>query len=195
MKTPRRDHEYYRVHVACRIAFGIASAHECIRCGGRALDWAFQYPEGVEIKFAVEPNSYPYTDNVSHYAPMCRPCHTSLDSSKRWEDPEYRAMFSQQRREDWEDPEFRARCEFTSERLEEFWQDPAYRAAVAASFTPDRREINRGHMTQLWANPGSRERMLARFTCDSCGLDSTASGVTNHQRFNGHSGKTRVVPG
>lgn len=57
------------IHGRLNRNLGRAADHECIGCGGQAREWAYQHPtEGTT-----------FSQSMSDYAPMCRPCHTRFD--------------------------------------------------------------------------------------------------------------------
>lgn len=68
---------YEQVHHGLQWVFGPADQHPCVSCGSRAKDWAYQYTAG-EKEQKSETGS-PYSDDLDHYAPMCRSCHRSFD--------------------------------------------------------------------------------------------------------------------
>lgn len=72
-----RPKTYDQVHHGLQWAFGSASQHPCTGCGEQAKDWAYQYSAGE--KEMLSPEGSPYSDDLLHYAPMCRSCHRSFD--------------------------------------------------------------------------------------------------------------------
>jgi hypothetical protein len=75
---------YDAVHERLRRFRGPAKAHACIECGTPAEQWAYQHTDPVPLVSAIEPSvGCEYSDDLSAYAPMCRPCHTALDREWR----------------------------------------------------------------------------------------------------------------
>lgn len=72
-----RPKTYDQVHHGLQWVFGPASQHLCISCGEQASDWAYQYTAGD--KEQKSETGSPYSDDLNHYAPMCRSCHRSFD--------------------------------------------------------------------------------------------------------------------
>lgn len=71
------------VHSRLRADRGRARDHDCVECGGRALDWAFQHT-GAALRDPATGRWY--SEDPDDYAPMCRSCHFKLDVSRseRW---------------------------------------------------------------------------------------------------------------
>ena len=78
-----RPKTYDQVHHGLQWAFGSAAQHSCVACNAGAGIWAYQYSAGSEEQISAEGS--PYSDNLNHYAPMCRRCHRIFDMQK---DPE-----------------------------------------------------------------------------------------------------------
>lgn len=66
---------YLAVHSRIRAAQGPASLRTCVDCEGPACDWAYTYTSRNEIPSPMGP----YTTDITHYQPMCRPCHKKFD--------------------------------------------------------------------------------------------------------------------
>lgn len=98
--------EYDRIHVRLQRERGNAKDKFCIWCGTPAHDWALQNAEGRK-----------YSEDLSDYAPMCRPCHLKLDWSARWGNPTYRERRSEASREMWKDPEHQALMKASGARV------------------------------------------------------------------------------
>lgn len=75
MKTP----DYRAAHRYVRKKRGKPESHACL-CGKRpAKEWAFVRPKD-DREILVDERGRPYSLNVWHYQPMCRPCHRNYDA-------------------------------------------------------------------------------------------------------------------
>lgn len=70
---------YQAAHRVALARWGKAAESECIRCGRRARDLAYQHTAG-DAELAT-PKGSPFSMNPDDYAPMCGPCHSALDRS------------------------------------------------------------------------------------------------------------------
>lgn len=55
---------------------GPARLHPCARCGEQAAEWAYDKADPDE---RLSPGGLPYSTDLNHYIPLCKPCHTYLD--------------------------------------------------------------------------------------------------------------------
>lgn len=71
---------YQAVHSKLRNRRGRASTYDCESCGNAAEDWAYDHNDPAAQVAIV--NGYPLTfsQNIWHYKPLCRRCHTAFDS-------------------------------------------------------------------------------------------------------------------
>lgn len=80
-RNPRRSIPTYRgAHTRVRARRGKARNLPCINCGNPATAWAYQ---GTDPNPLVSPRGYLYSVDPAHYAPMCTPCHATLDAEAR----------------------------------------------------------------------------------------------------------------
>jgi hypothetical protein len=75
---------YSALHKRIRKDKGSATLHTCITCGGQATEWAYDHADPAEHT-STERGSigFPYSTDLDHYVPMCRPCHRSSDKVRR----------------------------------------------------------------------------------------------------------------
>lgn len=71
------DVAYRTAHARVTKAKGRAADHECISCGDRAEDWAYDHGDPDA---RVSDGGLLYSAEPSHYQPMCRACHKSFDA-------------------------------------------------------------------------------------------------------------------
>lgn len=71
---------YGYTHVKIRRLKGSASEHICIECGAPAEHWAYDHTDPDE---QTCPKGRVYSTDPSHYQPMCRPCHATMDAGHR----------------------------------------------------------------------------------------------------------------
>ena len=68
---------YSSAHKRVAAARGPAADHECVDCGGAALDWSFR---GIHCETRmIDATNRPYCTHVEHYDPRCRDCHNRFD--------------------------------------------------------------------------------------------------------------------
>ena len=72
----REDLTYDAAHDRVKRQRGRASEHSCGDCGSQAEDWAYQHQASAPL---ADDLGRPYSEDVSDYAPMCRPCHRRFD--------------------------------------------------------------------------------------------------------------------
>lgn len=77
----KRGQGYYTTHLRLMREKGPARFHRCIECGNQAQQWAYDYKDPNEQRMTSE--SSPYSSDLTHYQPMCIPCHRRLDKSMR----------------------------------------------------------------------------------------------------------------
>lgn len=70
------DVGYAGAHDRVRRAHGTPSRHRCEWCGSQADDWAYDHADPDE---RISNEGWPFSLNVGHYQPMCRPCHVTMD--------------------------------------------------------------------------------------------------------------------
>jgi hypothetical protein len=71
---------YASAHVNVRKVRDVARWYDCIDCGEKAEQWAFQ---GSENALIDKINGLAFSMDPMDYAPMCRPCHRALDKRTR----------------------------------------------------------------------------------------------------------------
>lgn len=70
---------YLAIHVRLRNTYGNPAKHLCIDCLGQASEWAYLHTGETKYDF-VGNYKVPYSTNLDDYGPMCRPCHSTMDS-------------------------------------------------------------------------------------------------------------------
>lgn len=86
--TPDADVTYALVHSRLSQQNGPARHLSCVGCGKAASEWAYQHTDKVSERLGVSGwsrgrgASVPFSADLSHYAPMCHPCHVKLDRQK-----------------------------------------------------------------------------------------------------------------
>lgn len=66
---------YMRVHMRLRRTFGPAKTRTC-PCGAQAREWAYISSPNEQIDPA---NGLRYSDDLSDYKALCKPCHERFD--------------------------------------------------------------------------------------------------------------------
>jgi hypothetical protein len=78
---------YWGAHTRNIAAFGKASAHACVSCGGQAAEWAYDGTDPTEIvenvRFQGRTYPTPFSRFPEFYMPMCTGCHRALDAGAR----------------------------------------------------------------------------------------------------------------
>lgn len=85
-----------------------------------------------------------------------------INSTKMWEDPDFRANMSAMAKERWEDSEYRLHG---SEVMKLKWKDLSYREKMSIGFSKyweniDNVEAARARMKKLWEDPDFREKVI-----------------------------------
>lgn len=71
---------YSTAHQRVRKVKGSASNHRCVRCGKRAEQWAYSHGDlSPERDASGREAGMPFSAEMEHYSPMCRPGHTRFD--------------------------------------------------------------------------------------------------------------------
>lgn len=79
--SPRPTHA--SAHGRCYSAWGSASQHGCVKCGGPAQDWAYDGTDPAQlIERTGQKAGQIYSAWPEFYMPMCRLCHKGLDAAK-----------------------------------------------------------------------------------------------------------------
>lgn len=74
------DIDYLGAHNRVRRAKGKASQFSCVKCGGKARDWAYDHGDPDELVGMTGPQAgMPYSLDLERYQPMCKPCHNTFD--------------------------------------------------------------------------------------------------------------------
>lgn len=76
---------YRRIHEIVQKMRGHAAGFSCVECGDRAHEWAYDHldpDQRVMPDDASQHAGFPYSLNVDHYYPMCRPCHRTADLNR-----------------------------------------------------------------------------------------------------------------
>ena len=82
--NPKKDLPKYRaVHMRLQAAYGKASNWDCVKCGGRARQWAYSNTCQEEIRGNHMGYDVGYCVHPEHYKPMCVPCHSAYDKACR----------------------------------------------------------------------------------------------------------------
>lgn len=192
---------YQKAHHNIYLARGKASDHPCISCGGRAKDWAYQYPE--EVAPLTDPDGRPYSLNVMDYAPMCFGCHITHDRAKekRLRDVvaenarrSSRALAERRKTDSVLDEKMKA----ASRRNLDMGRSPeqAHKAALAGGAATARRwredpELA-GRMREISSANGSAVAALMNqmtVSCSDCGMSSRPGPMTRHFNASGHKRK------
>jgi hypothetical protein len=72
---------YHGVHDRLRAQRGAASDHSCAHCDNQAAEWAYSHSDPDErIDARIR---RPYSLDLSHYIPLCVPCHRRFDLARR----------------------------------------------------------------------------------------------------------------
>lgn len=71
--------EYTAIHYRIVAQRGRPSDHQCVRCGARAAEWAYDHADPNEKRNRVGRDDGPYSLDPAHYMPMCVRCHRRLD--------------------------------------------------------------------------------------------------------------------
>jgi hypothetical protein len=72
---------YATVHDRLRYQRGRAGDLLCARCGGPAVDWAYDGTCPNEKVGDVQGRALAYSTVLSHYMPLCRACHSRYDEN------------------------------------------------------------------------------------------------------------------
>lgn len=73
---------YALAHHRVKVARGAATEHPCAHCSNPAKHWAYDHQDPDEKPESFRPDGRrngPYSVDVSHYLPLCVPCHKRLD--------------------------------------------------------------------------------------------------------------------
>jgi hypothetical protein len=72
---------YGAAHLRCTKLWGSASDSQCVECGGRAAEWAYDHTDPTELHEDTETGFgvLSYSRFPEFYAPMCKKCHKKLD--------------------------------------------------------------------------------------------------------------------
>ena len=70
------DANYLTAHKRVYSARGAAAARRCQHCGRDASQWAYDH---LDPSVSLTPQGYQYSVDVSHYIPLCIPCHRVFD--------------------------------------------------------------------------------------------------------------------
>lgn len=71
------DNAAYRtVHSRLTSRRGRASDYPCVDCGKPAQDWSYDNTDPDE---RTSPQGLPYSVDLDHYEPRCKPCHAKFD--------------------------------------------------------------------------------------------------------------------
>lgn len=73
----KQDASYALVHYRLGIERGRASGFVCDECGSPAKDWAY---DNLDANEKYDEKGRPYSEDLSHYRPMCRSCHRAFDA-------------------------------------------------------------------------------------------------------------------
>ena len=84
-KPLRTNLTYYGAHGRVKAAFGSATKHKCVECGGDADEWAYDGTDSTELTGRVFNGKYPVTYSVwpEFYMPLCSACHRARDARLR----------------------------------------------------------------------------------------------------------------
>lgn len=183
---------YDAVHFRLVAARGKASTHDCIGCGEKAKDWAYQHNGDPEL----EENGLLYSESPECYEPMCRSCHRLVDnlfnpeyveklrkssavaraalalnhSGKMVEVGERLGAYTARRRK--EDPEFDKRLRGASATN--------IQAAIANPGPPEKVSSDRSNAARV-ANKIQRK-------CTDCGLVAHPAAMGAHLKGSHHTG-------
>lgn len=194
---------YEQVHAGLFWERGKASDHLC-GCGKKAQDWAYQHNAGEEELLC--PLGRKYSENLSHYAAMCRSCHATLDHR-----PEQLAALAIQGRAAIaalrsSDP---AWVEAANKRSHDAWakgrqvfqeqlQDPEVRQEHRKKMAKSAAKARAAYAKQRQTDPsaadglreGARKVLAMRRTCGGCSLKTNPASLGYHQKTTGHRGYT-----
>ena len=195
---------YYTVHDRLRRTRGKATSLECVQCGERARDWAYQHTSSDE---KVDPaTGRVYSDDPSDYAPMCRKCHIILDNQKTPHVGSARREGSRRsaekltalRQSDSSDGD---RLRSVSRENAKTWntkvrehreRDPEFDAKMREHHV--RLGVaNIPVLQKAWSKPGPRgstKTNKMRRVCADCGKESSPGPMSLHLSKTGHSGYT-----
>lgn len=70
---------YGTIHRRLRVYRGSASEFDCDECGAEAKQWAYDHMDPNE----KQSNRGPFSVDLSHYRPLCIPCHKTMDLEHR----------------------------------------------------------------------------------------------------------------
>lgn len=83
VRGPRRDIVTYQsAHRRVESARGRAADHLCDHCRSPAQEWAYDHRDENELRSLA---GRPYSLHVTHYFPLCRPCHRRFDHARKVE--------------------------------------------------------------------------------------------------------------
>ncbi len=195
---------YYTVHDRLRRTRGKATSLECVQCGERARDWAYQHTSSDE---KIDPRTgRVYSEDPSAYDPMCRKCHISLDNLKtphvgsaRREGARRSAeKLTALRRSDSSEGD---RLRGVSRENAKTWntkvrehreRDPEFDAKMREHHV--RLGVaNIPVLQKAWSKPGPRgstKTNKMRRVCADCGKESSPGPMSLHLSKTGHSGYT-----
>lgn len=182
---------YQKAHSRMYQLRGRAADYRC-SCGSPARYWAYQYTAGSLEKRSRR--GYPYSDDPKDYAPMCSSCHQKFDVLM---DPIQAARRSEVNRSVPSD--VRARGGFAlGKRLRD---DPEFRKDLIERWKPQQKRGARNHWERFESDPVFRETRRKefseaasiRFRCGTCGRETTAGPLGNHQKATGHEGRERIL--
>lgn len=71
---------YTAVHLRLKRERGRAREHTCIECGEPAATWAYDHRDDDYI---ADDRGRPYSLDLTHYEPLCVPCHNQRDKSAK----------------------------------------------------------------------------------------------------------------
>lgn len=72
---------YQRVHQLVAEAYGKAADHRCAHCTSPAREWSYDHQDPAELVGQDHGRPVPYSLDISHYKPLCIPCHRQLDAN------------------------------------------------------------------------------------------------------------------
>lgn len=70
---------YGAVHVRLRKERRSATLYACVDCGESAEEWAYDHDDPAELVEIRRGRGVRYSADLTHYRPMCKPCHSRFD--------------------------------------------------------------------------------------------------------------------
>lgn len=72
---------YRALHTRIATERGKASNYACADCGEPAHEWAYDHSDPDEV--TTDGRHQPYSYDINHYQPRCKPCHRRQDAEAR----------------------------------------------------------------------------------------------------------------